>query len=119
VATTPSDRLSFIVREPLGVVGAIVPWNFPLHMACWKVAPALATGNSIVLKPAEQSPSTALKLGELALEAGVPPGVLNVVPGYGDTAGQALARHMDVDLIAFTGSGEVGRKLMAMRLRAI
>jgi len=113
VATTPAERLSFVVREPLGVVGAIVPWNFPLHMACWKVAPALATGNSIVLKPAEQSPSTALKLGELALEAGVPPGVLNVVPGFGDTAGQALARHMDVDLIAFTGSGEVGRKLMA------
>jgi acyl-CoA reductase-like NAD-dependent aldehyde dehydrogenase len=112
VATTPAERLSFVVREPLGVVGAIVPWNFPLHMACWKVAPALATGNSIVLKPAEQSPSTALKLGELALEAGVPPGVLNVVPGLGETAGQALARHMDVDLIAFTGSGEVGRKLM-------
>lgn len=113
VATTPADRLSFIVREPLGVVGAIVPWNFPLHMACWKVAPALAMGNSIVLKPAEQSPSTALRLGELALEAGVPAGVLNVVPGLGETAGQALARHMDVDLIAFTGSGEVGRKLMA------
>ena len=112
VATTPAERLSFIVREPLGVVGAIVPWNFPLHMACWKVAPALATGNSIVLKPAEQSPSTALKLGELALEAGLPPGVLNVVPGFGEGAGQALARHMDVDLIAFTGSGEVGRKLM-------
>ncbi|MGE0742169.1 MAG: aldehyde dehydrogenase [Hyphomonadaceae bacterium] len=112
VATTPAERLSFIVREPLGVVGAIVPWNFPLHMACWKVAPALAAGNSIVLKPAEQSPSTALKLGELALEAGVPAGVLNVVPGLGETAGQALARHMDVDLIAFTGSGEVGRKLM-------
>ncbi len=112
VATTPAERLSFIVREPLGVVGAIVPWNFPLHMACWKVAPALATGNSIVLKPAEQSPSTALKLGQLALEAGVPPGVLNVAPGFGETAGQALARHMDVDLIAFTGSGEVGRKLM-------
>src|SRR5262249_20878409 len=112
VATTPAERLSFIVREPLGVVGAIVPWNFPLHMACWKVAPALAAGNSIVLKPAEQSPSTALKLGELALEAGVPDGVLNVVPGFGDDAGQALARHMDVDLIAFTGSGEVGRKLM-------
>ncbi len=112
VATTPAERLSFVVREPLGVVGAIVPWNFPLHMACWKVAPALAAGNSIVLKPAEQSPLTALKLGELALEAGVPPGVLNVVPGFGESAGQALARHMDVDLIAFTGSGEVGRKLM-------
>ncbi|MGE0595905.1 MAG: aldehyde dehydrogenase [Hyphomonadaceae bacterium] len=113
VATTPPERLSFVVREPLGVVGAIVPWNFPLHMACWKVAPALATGNSIILKPAEQSPLTALKLGQLALEAGVPDGVLNVVPGFGETAGQALARHMDVDLIAFTGSGEVGRKLMA------
>jgi gamma-glutamyl-gamma-aminobutyraldehyde dehydrogenase len=112
VATTPAERLSFVVREPLGVVGAIVPWNFPLHMACWKVAPALAMGNSIVLKPAEQSPSTALKLGALALEAGVPAGVLNVAPGFGETAGQALARHMDVDLIAFTGSGEVGRKLM-------
>lgn len=112
VATTPAERLSFVVREPLGVVGAIVPWNFPLHMACWKVGPALATGNSIVLKPAEQSPLTALKLGELALEAGFPDGVLNVVPGFGETAGQALARHMDVDLVAFTGSGEVGRKLM-------
>ncbi len=112
VATTPAERLSYVVREPLGVVGAIVPWNFPLHMACWKVAPALATGNSIVLKPAEQSPLTALKLGELALEAGMPPGVLNVVPGFGESAGQALARHMDVDLVAFTGSGEVGRKLM-------
>ncbi len=112
VGVTPAERLSFVVREPLGVVGAIVPWNFPLHMACWKVAPALAMGNSIILKPAEQSPSTALKLGELALEAGIPPGVLNVVPGYGETAGQALARHMDVDLVAFTGSGEVGRKLM-------
>ena len=112
VGVTPAERLSFVVREPLGVVGAIVPWNFPLHMACWKVAPSLAMGNSIVLKPAEQSPSTALKLGELALEAGVPPGVLNVVPGFGEPAGQALARHMDVDLVAFTGSGEVGRKLM-------
>lgn len=113
VAVTPADRLSYVVREPLGVVGAIVPWNFPLHMACWKVAPALAMGNSVVLKPAEQSPLTALKLGALALEAGLPDGVLNVVPGFGHTAGQALARHMDVDLIAFTGSGEVGRKLMA------
>lgn len=113
VAATPAERLSFVVREPLGVVGAIVPWNFPLHMACWKVAPALAMGNSIVLKPAEQSPSTALRLGALALEAGVPPGVLNVVPGFGETAGQALARHMDVDLVAFTGSTAVGRKLMS------
>jgi len=112
VATTPAERFSFVLREPLGVVGAIIPWNFPLHMACWKVGPALVMGNSIVLKPAEQSPLTALKLGALALEAGVPPGVFNVAAGFGEVAGQALARHMDVDLIAFTGSGEVGRKLM-------
>jgi 4-(gamma-glutamylamino)butanal dehydrogenase len=107
-----SDRFSFTVHEPLGVIGAIVPWNFPLHMAMWKVAPALAMGNSVVLKPAEQSPMTALKLGQLALEAGVPPGVLNVVPGFGDNAGKALALHMDVDMITFTGSGTVGRLLM-------
>jgi gamma-glutamyl-gamma-aminobutyraldehyde dehydrogenase len=86
-----SDRFSFTVHEPLGVIGAIVPWNFPLHMAMWKVAPALAMGNSVVLKPAEQSPMTALKLGQLALEAGIPPGVLNVFPGFGDNAGKALA----------------------------
>jgi gamma-glutamyl-gamma-aminobutyraldehyde dehydrogenase len=107
-----TDRFSFTVEEPLGVVGAIVPWNFPLHMAMWKVAPALAMGNSVVLKPAEQSPLTALKLGQLALEAGVPAGVLNVVPGFGDKAGKALALHMNVDMIAFTGSGAVGRLLM-------
>jgi gamma-glutamyl-gamma-aminobutyraldehyde dehydrogenase len=106
------DRFSFAVHEPLGVIGAIVPWNFPLHMAMWKVAPALAMGNSVVLKPAEQSPLTALKLGELALEAGIPPGVLNVVPGLGGEAGRALALHNDVDMIAFTGSGAVGRLLM-------
>ena len=106
------DRLSFAVHEPLGVIGAIVPWNFPLHMAMWKVAPALAMGNSVVLKPAEQSPMTAIRMGELALEAGVPPGVLNIVPGMGDVAGQAIARHDDVDMIAFTGSGAVGRLLM-------
>lgn len=106
------DRFSYVVHEPLGVVGAIVPWNFPLMMAVWKVAPALAMGNSMVLKPAEQSPMTALKLGELALEAGLPPGVLNVVPGFGETAGKSLALHMDVDMIAFTGSGNVGRLLM-------
>ncbi|SFV33300.1 aldehyde dehydrogenase [Hyphomicrobium facile] len=106
------DRFSFVVHDPLGVVGAIVPWNFPLHMAMWKVAPALAMGNSVVLKPAEQSPLTALKLGELALEAGLPPGALNVVPGFGTEAGKALALHNDVDMIAFTGSGAVGRLLM-------
>ena len=112
VGASPDNRLSYAIYEPLGVVGAIVPWNFPLHMALWKVAPALAAGNSVVLKPAEQSPMTALRLGALALEAGLPPGVLNVVPGLGETAGQALARHMDVDMIAFTGSGAVGRQLM-------
>lgn len=106
------DRFSFAVHEPLGVIGIIVPWNFPLLMAIWKVAPALAMGNSIVLKPAEQSPLTALKLGELALEAGIPPGVLNVVPGFGATAGKALGLHMDVDMLAFTGSGTVGKLLM-------
>ncbi|MBS0237530.1 MAG: aldehyde dehydrogenase [Proteobacteria bacterium] len=106
------DRFSYAVYEPLGVIGAIVPWNFPLHMAMWKVAPALAMGNSVVLKPAEQSPLTALKLGELALEAGLPAGALNVVPGFGAEAGKALALHNDVDMIAFTGSGAVGKLLM-------
>lgn len=106
------SRLSYAVHEPLGVIGTIVPWNFPLHMAMWKVAPALAMGNSVVLKPAEQSPMTAIRVAELALEAGVPPGVFNVVPGLGETAGKALALHMDVDMIAFTGSGVVGRLLM-------
>jgi gamma-glutamyl-gamma-aminobutyraldehyde dehydrogenase len=112
VAPETQDRFSFVVHEPLGVIGAIVPWNFPLHMAMWKVAPALAMGNSVVLKPAEQSPLTALRLGELALEAGLPAGVLNVIPGMGGSAGKALALHNDVDMIAFTGSGNVGRLLM-------
>jgi gamma-glutamyl-gamma-aminobutyraldehyde dehydrogenase len=118
VGASPIDRLSYAVHEPLGVIGAIVPWNFPLHMAMWKVAPALAMGNSVVLKPAEQSPLTALKLGELALEAGLPAGVLNVVPGLGAVAGEALALSMDVDMIAFTGSGPVGRKLMEYSARS-
>ena len=112
VAPTPEDRLSYVVHEPLGVIGAIVPWNFPLHMAMWKVAPALAMGNSMVLKPAELSSMSALYTAQLALEAGVPPGVWNVVTGLGQEAGDALARHMDVDMIAFTGSGPVGRMLM-------
>jgi 4-(gamma-glutamylamino)butanal dehydrogenase len=112
VGPETSDRFSFTVHEPLGVIGVIVPWNFPLLMAIWKVAPALAMGNSIVLKPAEQAPLTALKLGQLALEAGLPAGVLNVVPGFGNAAGRALGLHMDVDMIAFTGSGAVGRLLM-------
>jgi phenylacetaldehyde dehydrogenase len=100
---------SYTLREPVGVVGQIVPWNFPLLMAAWKVAPALATGNTVVLKPAEQTPLTALRLAELIAEAGIPDGVVNVVPGFGETAGAALASHHDVDKIAFTGSTEVGK----------
>ena len=99
-------------REPLGVVGAIVPWNFPLLLAVWKIAPALACGNTVVLKPAEETPLTALKLAELASKAGFPAGVLNVLPGFGPTAGAALVRHPDVDKIAFTGSTEVGQLIM-------
>ena len=102
VAPTPHDQLALITREPVGVVGAIVPWNFPMLMASWKLGPALATGNSVVLKPSEKSPFSALRIAELAVEAGLPEGVLNVLPGFGDTAGKALALHMDVDCIAFT-----------------
>lgn len=98
--------------EPVGVVGQIIPWNFPLLMQAWKLAPALATGNTVVMKPAEQTPLTALRVGELILEAGFPPGVVNLLPGYGPTAGAAIARHMDVDKVAFTGSTEVGRLIM-------
>jgi acyl-CoA reductase-like NAD-dependent aldehyde dehydrogenase len=112
VAPTGPDALALVTREPLGVVGAIVPWNFPLIMAAWKFAPVLASGNSLVLKPSEKSPLTALKIGELAVEAGIPPGVFNVVPGLGPTAGKALALHMDVDAIAFTGSTATGRQVM-------
>ncbi len=104
--------LNYTLREPVGVVGCITPWNFPLSLASWKVAPALACGNAVVLKPAEQTPLTALRLGELAAEVGFPEGVLNVVPGFGDTAGASLVRHPDVDAIAFTGSTEVGRIVM-------
>lgn len=109
IAPTASDVLATIRREPLGVIGAVVPWNFPLMIACWKLAPALAVGNTVVLKPAEQSPLTAIRLAELATEAGLPDGVLNVVPGYGETAGASLGLHPDVDAISFTGSGAVGR----------
>ncbi len=100
---------SYVAREPVGVVGAIVPWNFPLVMAVWKIGPALATGCTIVLKPAEETPLTALRLGELAAEAGIPPGVINIVTGFGETAGAALAAHPGIDKIAFTGSTEVGK----------
>jgi 4-guanidinobutyraldehyde dehydrogenase/NAD-dependent aldehyde dehydrogenase len=114
IAPTAADSLALITREPVGVVAAIVPWNYPMIMAAWKIAPALAAGNSVLLKPSEKSPLTALRLGELALQAGLPDGVLNVVPGYGHEAGAALARHMDVDCIGFTGSTGVGRQIMQM-----
>ncbi len=109
IAPTGARDLAMIRRVPLGVVGAVVPWNFPLDMATWKLAPALAAGNSVVLKPAEQSPLSALMLAELAAEAGLPDGVLNVVPGYGEDAGQALGRHSDVDCLVFTGSTAIGK----------
>src|SRR5947209_1164086 len=108
----PGKYLSYTLREPIGVVGQIIPWNFPLLMAAWKLAPALASGCTIVLKPAEQTPLSALRLGELIVEAGFPEGVVNIVPGYGETAGAALAAHPNVDKIAFTGSTEVGRLIV-------
>ena len=112
VAPTGPGALALITREPMGVVGAIVPWNYPLLMAAWKIAPILATGNSLILKPSEKSPLTALRVAELAVGAGIPAGVLNVVPGFGHTAGKALALHMDVDCIAFTGSTATGKLVM-------
>jgi len=112
IAPTPPTALALITREPMGVIGAVVPWNYPMIMAAWKLGPALAAGNSVVLKPSEKSPLTALRLAELALEAGLPEGVFNVVPGYGHEAGEALALHMDVDAIGFTGSTRVGRKML-------
>ena len=114
IAPTPDTALALITREPVGVVGVIVPWNYPMIMAAWKIAPALAAGNSVVLKPSEKSPLTALRLGDLALEAGIPAGVLNVVPGFGPEAGSPLALHMDVDCIAFTGSTRVGKQIHVM-----
>ena len=112
--TIPVDGnyLNYTLREPVGVVGMITPWNYPLLLAAWKVAPALATGCSMVVKPSEMTPITTFKLGEYCLEAGVPPGVVNVLSGYGNTAGEALARHMDVDKIAFTGSVRTARALL-------
>jgi phenylacetaldehyde dehydrogenase len=112
ISALPAGGAKFFAytqREPVGVVGQIIPWNFPLLMAAWKLAPALATGNVVVLKPAEQTPLSALRLGELLLEAGLPDGVVNIVTGFGETAGAALAAHDDVDKIAFTGSTEVGK----------
>ena len=112
IAPTGERDLALITREPLGVVAAVVPWNFPMIMAAWKLAPALAAGNSVVLKPAEQSSLTALRLAELAVEAGLPEGVFNVIPGMGPAAGRALGLHMDVDGVFFTGSTEVGKYFM-------
>ena len=112
IAPTARHALALITREPMGVVGAIVPWNYPMIMSAWKLGPALAAGNSVVLKPSEKSPLTAMRLAELAVEAGLPPGVFNVVPGYGHEAGEALALHMEVDAIGFTGSTRVGRKML-------
>ena len=109
IAPTRNEIIAMISREPLGVVGAVTPWNYPLLMAFWKIAPALATGNSFILKPAEQSPLSAIRVAELAMEAGIPEGVFNVLPGFGPTAGKGLGCHMDVDKLGFTGSTEVGK----------
>jgi len=118
VAPTRDEALALIRREPMGVIGAIVPWNYPMIMAAWKLGPALAAGNSVVLKPSEKSPLTALRMAELALQAGLPASVLNVVPGFGDEAGEALALHPDVDAIAFTGSTRVGRRMLEYASRS-
>ena len=112
VVPARSDALTYTLREPVGVVVGIVPWNFPLMNATWKIAPALASGCTVVLKPAELTPLSALRLGELALEAGIPPGVLNVVPGLGSEVGAALVSHPDIDKVSFTGSPAVGRQIM-------
>ncbi len=112
VAPTGQHELGLVTHEPLGVIAAIVPWNFPMLMAAWKIAPALAMGNSVILKPSEKSPLTAIRLAQLAIEAGIPPGVLNVLPGFGKGAGEPLALHMDVDGLVFTGSTAIGKHLM-------
>lgn len=109
MSSAPHDVVSMIVREPIGVVGAVIPWNFPIFVAMWKMGPALAGGNSMVIKPAEQTSLSLIRLAALASEAGLPNGVLNIVPGMGPTAGRAIGMHMDVDCVSFTGSGEVGR----------
>ena len=112
VAPVGANDVALVRKEPLGVIGAIVPWNYPLIIAAWKLGPALVAGNSVILKPAEQSPLGALMLGRLGKEAGLPDGVLNVVPGFGEKAGKPLALHPDVDMIAFTGSTEVGKLML-------
>jgi aldehyde dehydrogenase (NAD+) len=111
------DFFCYTLHEPVGVVGQIIPWNFPMLMQAWKLAPALATGNTVVMKPAEQTPLTALRIGEMIVEAGFPEGVVNLLPGCGPTAGAAIANHMDVDKVAFTGSTEVGNLIMEAAAR--
>ena len=112
------DFFCYTRHEPIGVVGQIIPWNYPMLMQAWKLAPALATGNTVVMKPAEQTPLSALRVGELIVEAGFPEGVVNLLPGFGHTAGAAIARHMDIDKVAFTGSTEVGRLIMEAAARS-
>ncbi|GFO42018.1 aldehyde dehydrogenase, mitochondrial, partial [Plakobranchus ocellatus] len=118
VVPMDGDFFSYIRKEPVGVCGQIIPWNFPMLMQAWKLGPALATGNTVVMKPAEQTPLTALYIAKLAAEAGYPPGVINIVPGYGPTAGAAIAEHMDVDKVAFTGSTEIGQLIPQMAARS-
>jgi gamma-glutamyl-gamma-aminobutyraldehyde dehydrogenase len=118
IAPTGPQALALITREPMGVIGAIVPWNYPMIMAAWKLGPALAAGNSVVLKPSEKSPLSALRMADLALEAGLPAGVFNVVPGYGQEAGEALALHRDVDALGFTGSTRTGRRMLEYAARS-
>jgi gamma-glutamyl-gamma-aminobutyraldehyde dehydrogenase len=118
VTPTGRDAVAMIVREPVGVVGAVIPWNYPALMAAWKLGPALATGNAVVMKPARYTSLSLLRIAELATEAGLPPGVLNVVPGGGDTVGGAIGRHMDIDAVAFTGSTEVGRTFLEYAARS-
>ena len=112
VMPVPANALSFTLREPVGIAGQIIPWNYPLLMAAWKLAPALAAGCTCVLKPAEQTPLTALRIGELILEAGIPDGVVNIITGYGETAGAAIASHPGIDKVAFAGSTEVGKLIL-------
>ncbi|HEU4864570.1 MAG TPA: aldehyde dehydrogenase family protein, partial [Candidatus Limnocylindria bacterium] len=111
--------VSYTLREPVGVVGAIIPWNYPLMMAAWKLAPALATGNTMILKPASATPLTAIRLGELALEAGIPAGVLNVVPGPGSEVGEAIAAHPGIDKVAFTGETSTGRRIAQVAAQSL
>ncbi|MBT5073582.1 MAG: aldehyde dehydrogenase [Kordiimonadaceae bacterium] len=112
IIATPDNVRATITREPMGVVAAVIPWNFPLLMACWKIAPALAAGNSVIVKPSEQTPQSILKLAELAIAAGIPEGVFNVITGVGEVVGAAIGRHMDIDCLTFTGSTAVGKKFL-------